>query len=157
NFPLRRPLFVTVNVSSRQLLRADFVKDVAGVLSSVDLAPGSLKLEVTESLVFDNEARVAEMLSAIKSKGVSLALDDYGKGYSSLSRLKALPLSTIKIDKEFVAGAGDNGQADAILRSTINMAHDMKIDVVAEGVERGEQVKVLQALGADFVQGYLFG
>jgi len=156
-FPLRRPLFVTVNVSSRQLLRSDFVKDVGGVLEKVELAPGTLKLEVTESLVFDDEAHVAELLCAIKAKGVSLALDDYGRGYSSLSRLKALPLSTVKIDKEFVAGAGDKGQADAILRSTIQMAHEMKLDVVAEGVERAEQVPVLKALGADYAQGFLFG
>ncbi len=156
-FPLRRPLFVTVNVSSRQLLRSDFAKDIAGVLGSVELMPGTLKLEVTESLMFDDEARVAELLSAITAKGVSLALDDYGKGYSSLSRLKSLPLSTVKIDKEFVTGAGDGAQADAILRSTIAMAHEMKLDVVCEGVERAEQVPLLKALGADYVQGFLFG
>jgi diguanylate cyclase (GGDEF)-like protein/PAS domain S-box-containing protein len=156
-FPLRRPLFVTVNVSSRQLLRSDFVKDVVGVLSSVELAPDTLKLEVTESMVFDDEARVAELLAAVRAKGVSLALDDYGRGYSSLSRLRTLPLSTVKIDKEFVDGVGDNGQADAILRSTIAMAHEMNLDVVCEGVERPAQAGALQTLGADYAQGFLFG
>jgi diguanylate cyclase (GGDEF)-like protein/PAS domain S-box-containing protein len=156
-FPLRRPLFMTVNVSSRQLLRSDFVKDVAGVLDEVELAPGTLKLEVTESMVFDDEARVAELLAAVRAKGVTLALDDYGRGYSSLGRLKSLPLSTVKIDKEFVDGVGDQGQADAILRSTIAMAHEMKLDVVCEGVERGDQAPGLRALGADFAQGFLFG
>lgn len=156
-FPLRRPIFATVNVSSRQLLRSDFVRDVAGILDEVALAPGSLKLEVTESMIFDDQARVAELLSTIRAKGVSLALDDYGRGFSTLSRLKALPLSTVKIDKEFVHGAGDKGQADAILRSTITMAHEMKLDVVCEGVERAEQAAALQALGADYAQGFLFG
>jgi diguanylate cyclase (GGDEF)-like protein len=157
HFPLRRPLFATVNVSSRQLLRSDFARDVAGILDSVALAPGTLKLEVTESMIFDDQARVAELLSTIRAKGVSLALDDYGRGYSSLSRLKSLPLSTVKMDKEFVHGAGDKGQADAILRSTITMAHEMKLDVVCEGVERDEQVAALQALGADYAQGFLYG
>src|SRR5262249_33721767 len=144
-------------VSSRQLLRSDFVNDVSDVLGSVELAPGTLKLEVTESLMLDDEAKAVERLGAIKAKGVSIALDDYGRGYSSLSRLKALPLGTVKVDKEFVEGAGDQGQADAILRSTIAMAHEMKLDVVCEGVERAEQIPLLRALGADFVQGFLFG
>ncbi|MFO1187160.1 MAG: EAL domain-containing protein [Alphaproteobacteria bacterium] len=157
NFPLRRPLFATVNVSSRQLLRSDFVRDVVGILDVVSLAPGSLKLEVTESMIFDDQARVADLLATIRAKGVSLALDDYGRGFSTLSRLKALPLSTVKIDKEFVHGAGDKGQADAILRSTVTMAHDMKLDVVCEGVERAEQAAALQTLGADYAQGFHFG
>lgn len=157
HFPLRRPLFVTVNVSSRQLLRSDFARDVAGILDAVSVAPGSLKLEVTESMIFDDQARAAELLATIRAKGVSLALDDYGRGFSTLSRLKSLPLSTVKIDKEFVHGAGDRGQADAILRSTITMAHDMKLDVVCEGIERQEQAAALRALGADYAQGFFYG
>ena len=153
----KRPLFVAVNVSSRQLLGEEFARDIQEVLSSVRLAPGSLKLEITESLVFDDEEHVAGLLEIIKSKGVSIALDDYGQGHSNLNRLKSLPISTVKIDAAFVAGAGDNGQADAILRSTIQMAHDMGLDVVAEGVETELQARTLAKFGCDFAQGHFYG
>ena len=156
-FPLKRPLFVTVNVSSRQLLGEEFARDISEVLKAVELAPGSLKLEVTESFIFEDQAHVAKLLDTIKSKGVSIALDDYGQGHSNLNRLKALPVSTVKIDKEFVSGAGDQARSDTILRSTISMAHEMKLDVVAEGVEKEAQAQMLRMYGCDFAQGHLFG
>ena len=157
HFPLSEALFVTVNVSSRQLLKDDFVRDVGNVLDTVELVPGTLKLEMTESMVFDDEERVFNLLRRLRQKGVSLAVDDYGTGYSSLSRVKSGPFSTLKIDQDFVHQLIDGGQSAAIVKSTIAMAHDLKLDVVAEGVETDDQARALHGLGCDFAQGFLFG
>ncbi len=151
-----RHLTVSVNLSAKQFLQPKLVEDIRKLLLELALPPEALKLEITESTVMGDPSGAVEMLQQIKSLGIRLAIDDFGTGYSSLSYLHRFPLDTLKIDRSFISGMGDDGEGMEIARTILPMANNLRLDVVAEGVETVQQVTLLKKLQCKYGQGYYF-
>ena len=154
--PANRDLIISVNLSAKQFLQPNLVADIANLLREIKLPPEALKLEITESTVMKDPAGAVEMLQEIKSLGVRLAIDDFGTGYSSLSYLHRFPLDTLKIDRSFISSMDDDGDGMEIARTILPMAKNLRLDVVAEGVETLEQFELLKKFNCAFGQGYYF-
>lgn len=151
------PLRVAVNVSGRQIQRSDFVSVVERVLHETGLPPEYLELEVTESLIIDHAENVVEVLIALSRLGVSLSIDDFGAGYSSLAYLKRLPIDKLKIDRSFIKDLPKDEEDVAITQAVIALANSMGLRTIAEGVETSEQAEFLLRAGCALGQGFLFG
>ena len=145
---------VAVNLTMFDLLDTNLPEYIADLLERSGVEPHRLELEITESLIMGDPQRVREVVERLKEIGVRLAIDDFGTGYSSLSYLKTLPVDVIKIDRSFVMAMRENESDAAIVRSTIDLAHNLDLAVVAEGVEDAETLVELARCGCDFAQGY---
>ncbi|MBC7933241.1 MAG: EAL domain-containing protein, partial [Rubrivivax sp.] len=150
------PLFISVNLSCKQFNNTLLLEQVSNVLTKTGISPRRLKLEITESAVMDNIDSATEMLSQLRDLGVQLAIDDFGTGYSSLSYLHRFPIDTLKIDRTFVTRLADNAENVEIVRTIVMLAQVLGMDVVAEGVETKEQLKILRDLKCEYGQGYYF-
>jgi EAL domain-containing protein (putative c-di-GMP-specific phosphodiesterase class I) len=153
-YPQEPPLSMSVNLSARQFAHAGLVADVAAALRESHLAPSTLTLEITESLLMiDTDATLCK-LDELKALGVRLAIDDFGTGYSSLSYLQRFPIDVVKIDRAFIETVGRSVQGTDLVRSIIDMSRRLNLETVAEGVEREDQSGRLAELECDFAQGY---
>jgi diguanylate cyclase (GGDEF)-like protein len=151
-----KELTVAINISTIQLLQSDFIDKVSGLLEHYQLDPDCIELEITESVLIESFTAVSKKLRKLRKMGIGIALDDFGKGYSSLSYLKQLPISTLKIDKSFIDNISINMEDKTITRHIITMGRSLGMTVVAEGVEKQEQLDYLKKYRCDKIQGYLF-
>jgi diguanylate cyclase (GGDEF)-like protein len=149
-----RNLSVAVNLSVRNLLDRDLPREIEAMLSSYGLPPESLELEITESMIMSDPDRATAIVARLSALGVRLSVDDFGTGYSSLANLKRLPIDELKIDRSFVSPMLQDESDLIIVRSTINLAHDLGLKVIAEGVEDGPTLERLAVFGCDLAQGY---
>jgi len=151
-----RNLRVAVNLSARQLFDDELARRVADILDHTGFPAENLELEITESMVMQDAEQAINLLTALHGTGVRIAIDDFGTGYSSLAYLKRFPIDCVKIDRSFIRDLPGNSDDIAMTRSIIAMAHNMKLEIVAEGVETVQQLEFLQAYGCDEIQGFLF-
>jgi diguanylate cyclase (GGDEF)-like protein/PAS domain S-box-containing protein len=155
-YPLSPPLLVSVNVSPRQFTDPDMVGEIERILKETDLDPRVLRLEVTESVIIDSADSVRGILARLRSSGVRMYIDDFGTGYASLSYLHRFSFDAVKIDRSFISGLVGNSENAGIVRSIVTLAHSLGIDVVAEGVDTGEQLTALQGMRCELGQGNYF-
>jgi EAL domain-containing protein (putative c-di-GMP-specific phosphodiesterase class I) len=144
-----------VNVSRKQLDSPDLVKQLGRIIAETGINPRNLKLEITESTISEDNTRALKVMDDIQQMSVQLHMDDFGTGYSSISAVHSMPLDGLKIDKQFVDAIGTPDSA-ALIRSVVSLAHNLKVPLVAEGIETPEQHAALAAMGCDHAQGFLF-
>lgn len=148
---------ISVNLSLKQLGQPNFVRRTNRIFRRNGISPDSLELEVTESTLMENPERTVRLLRELRQIGLHMAIDDFGTGYSSLSALQQFPIGTLKIDRSFVTNLVSDPDDATIVATIIEMAHNLNMHVVAEGVESGEQLDFLRRMGCDYAQGLLFG
>ncbi len=149
-------LYVSVNLSGKQFAKSDFISQVRNVLHETGIDPRSLKLEITESMMMENVELAIGMLNHLRTLGIELSIDDFGTGYSSLSYLHRFPISSLKIDRSFVSRMTGNNENAEIVRTIIVLAQNLKMDVVAEGIETKSQLSQLKELKCEYGQGHIF-
>lgn len=154
-FPNAESLSINVNLCVKQFMQANLLEELQQMLQQNALDPSTLNLEITESAVMESTTSAATILRQLKELGVELSIDDFGTGYSALSYLHRFPIKTLKIDRSFVSRMDGNGNAE-IVQTIILLAHNLGMEVVAEGVETEEQLRQLKQLKCNYGQGYLF-
>ena len=150
-------LDIAVNLSAVDLLDLTLVGEIATLLAESGMPPEHLVLEITERTLLQDEQQARAVLTQLTSTGIRVSIDDYGTGYSSLASLRQLPIQQVKIDRCFVTGIPDDASNDAIVRSTVDLAHALGAVVVAEGVESTSELQRLAETACDLAQGYLIG
>ena len=155
-FPKPNPLFISVNLSSRQFVQQDLATTIAAIIQQHQIPPHALKLELTESVAMEDVDAAIRQLMRLKNKGLHISLDDFGTGYSSLSYLHRLPIDSLKIDKSFVDRMESISENADIVGTIVSLGHRLKLNIVAEGVETLEQARLLKQLRCQYAQGYFF-
>lgn len=150
------PIPMAVNISARQFHDRDLSQTVIRILEETGLSPKYLELELTESSIMQNAEFAASMLNSLKSMGINISIDDFGTGFSSLASLKRLPIDALKIDQSFVREANSDPDDAALVMAIITLGHNLRLKVIAEGVETEDQLKFLQLLRCDEIQGYFY-
>jgi len=150
------PLHLSVNISSKQFQQPDLVEQISQILDETGLNPASLKLEITETLVMQNSESARNILLQLRALNVKLAIDDFGTGYSSLSYLQKFPVHTLKIDRSFISKLQDAKESLEIVRAVVTLAHNLGLDVIAEGIETANHLAMLKILKCEFGQGYFY-
>lgn len=151
-----KPCRVSVNVSRVHLRDENFYLSYLEIMRKYQIPARYIELELTESAIFENKDQMIELISTMREHGIMMAMDDFGSGYSSLNLMKDLPVDFLKIDKEFFNGSMDDSRGQVVVKSITEMAYNLKISVIAEGVETKEQVKFLSDIDCDIVQGYFY-
>ena len=155
-FPSDLPLVVSVNVSPKHLANANFITHIVDILDETHLNPEQLALEITENAMIENTDYMVSLFSQLKDLGVKIDIDDFGTGYSSLSYLQRFSINSVKIDQSFISRLGNNEKDAELVQSIINMAHNMKLHVIAEGVEQSDNLRTLENLKCEYAQGFFF-
>ncbi len=155
-FSDRLPLTMSVNLSVKQLSQSDLIERIDRVLSNMELQGEHLKLEITESTLMTYSEVARDLLQQLSDRNIQLCIDDFGTGYSSLSYLHQFPVHLLKIDRSFTQRIGDRNQDTEIVRTILTLAHNLSMDVIAEGIETVEQLAELRRLGCEYGQGYWF-
>ncbi len=155
-FPCDPPLTISVNVTPKEFAQPDLAAQIATILGEVGIDPSSINVEITETIAMADPERSSLVLSELKTLGVRLSIDDFGTGYSSLSRLQGFPVDTLKIDRTFISKIDTDSETSEIVRIIVMLAHNLGLQVVAEGAETAEQVSLLRQLECELVQGYFF-
>jgi len=155
-FPLDPPLSVSVNISGRVFLKKEFLERIEAIVRDCELPPRSLRLEITERTIMDHTEVVLESLARLRALGVQLYIDDFGTGYTSLTHLRCFGDDTLKIDRSFVADMVAPGSGNAIVKAIVALADSLNMNVIAEGVETGEQLAILRAMRCREAQGFHF-
>jgi diguanylate cyclase (GGDEF)-like protein len=154
--PRHPPLTISVNLSAKQFWQPNLIEQIDTILQATELDSRSLKLEITESAIIDNDESVTAILQQLRDRQIQLSIDDFGTGYSSLSYLQRFPVDTLKIDRSFVSKIGETGENLEIVRAIVTLAHNLAMNAIAEGVETTQQLSHLRAAGCEFGQGYFF-
>ncbi|WGS03047.1 GGDEF domain-containing protein (plasmid) [Bradyrhizobium sp. ISRA443] len=155
-YPRPEPLTMSINISPRQFMQPDFIEQVRRAVLNSGVEPCSVRLEITETVAISDPERTILVLSALREFGVRISLDDFGTGYSSLNYLHRLPIDALKIDRSFVTRLGLTVEGTQIIRTILDLAENLKIDVVAEGTEQEGQIRKLTEMGCHYAQGYYF-
>ncbi|MGD1806127.1 EAL domain-containing protein [Dapis sp. BLCC M126] len=149
-------LKISVNLSGKQLQQKNLVKVIDQTIEEIGIQPQNMKLEITESMLMENQTQITEKLTQIRERNIKISLDDFGTGYSSLSYLHRFPINTLKVDKSFVRRIGDRNGNLEIVQAIMTLAHTLNMDVIAEGIETDFHLTQLKSLNCEFGQGYLF-
>jgi len=150
------PITISFNLSRNHLYNPDLINELTSIMSRYQIEPCKIEVELTESIMFDNQKRLVRAMNEIKNAGFDISVDDFGSGYSSLNLLKDMPADVLKLDKEFLSSAPDNERESIIITSVINMAKKLNLMTVAEGVETKKQSDLLKSMGCDLVQGFYY-
>jgi len=155
-FPSSPPLTMSVNITSREFAQPDLASEIRKSIEQTGVDPGCLHLEIIETIAMGDAEKSGHVLSQLKALGVCLSIDDFGTGHSSLSRLRRIPVDTLKIDRAFISHMDTDPESREIVRIIIMLAHNLGLKVVAEGTETQEHINLLNQLDCEMAQGYFF-